>query len=80
MVSSGNLSLQYVNSMNCIVRLLLGATGGRDMYGRPLTQSRSGLNLALQWHLCCPQVQGSNHEGMVFFGGSLLKVHAFTSM
>jgi hypothetical protein len=29
-VSYGILSLQYVNSMNCIVRLLFGSVGGGD--------------------------------------------------
>ena len=29
-VSRENLSLQYVNSINCILRLLLGSTGGFD--------------------------------------------------
>ena len=36
-VSQKNLSLQYVNSINCILRLFLGTTGGFDWYGSPLT-------------------------------------------
>ena len=48
MVSLGLLSLQYVNSMICIVRFSFGSVGGRDWYGSPFTHRRSGLNLALQ--------------------------------
>jgi hypothetical protein len=47
-VSSGIMSLQYVNSMNCIVRFSFGSVGGGDWYGSPFTHKRSGLNLALQ--------------------------------
>ena len=45
--SDANLSLQYVNSINCILRLLSGPIGGFDWYGNPLMHMRSGLNLAL---------------------------------
>ena len=76
-VSQENLSLQYVNSMNCILRLLLGAIGGFDWYDSLLTYMMSGLNLALQWHLWCPHVQGSSHGGIVFFGELLLNAPAF---
>ena len=51
-VSGENLSLQYVNSMNCMVRLGSMSVGGSFWYGNPLTQRMSGLNLELQWHLC----------------------------
>ena len=51
-VSRGNLSFVYVNSINCIVRLSAGAGGGVLWWGSPLIHIRSGLNLALQWHLC----------------------------
>ena len=47
LVSSGILSLQYVNSMNCIVRFTFGSAGGGDWYGSPFTHRRSGLNMAL---------------------------------
>ena len=76
-VSYGILFLQYVNSINCIVRLSLGSIGGGDYYGSPFTHKRSSLNLALQWHLCWPHAHGNNHGGTVFFGGSLLNVSAF---
>jgi len=47
-VSGENLSLVYVNSMNCTVRLSLEFRGGALWYGRPLMHKMSGLNLALQ--------------------------------
>ena len=50
-VSRENLSLQYVNSMSCILRLLLGRIEGLDWYDSPLTHMRFGSSLALQWHL-----------------------------
>ena len=46
-VSGENLSLQYVNSINCILRLFSGLFGGSSWYGSPLTHMISGLNLAL---------------------------------
>ena len=79
-VSGENLSLQYVNSMNCMVRLGSMSVGGSFWYGNPLTQRMSGLNLELQWHLCVPHVQGRSQLGTVFSWGVLLKVPAFISM
>jgi hypothetical protein len=76
-VSGENLSLQYVHSMNCMVRLGPMSVGGTFWYGNPLTQRMSGLNLELQWHLCVPHVQGSSQLGTVFSWGVLLKVPAF---
>ena len=78
--SGKNLLLQYVNSMNCMVRLGFMSVGGSFWYGNPLTQRMSGLNLALQWHLCVPHVQGSSQLGTVFSWGVLLKVPAFMRM
>ncbi len=46
-VSGENLSFVYVNSINCMVRLSSGFSGGGLWYGRPLMHSISGLNLAL---------------------------------
>ena len=76
-VSSENMSLQYVNSINCMVRLGFMYVGGSLRYGRPLIQRMSSLNLELQWHLCVPHVQGSSQLGMVFSWGLLLKMPAF---
>jgi hypothetical protein len=47
LVSAENLSLQYVNSMNCIVIFGVGASGGGELCGWPTTHSMSGLSLAL---------------------------------
>ena len=47
MVSCGKLSLQYVNSINWIVRLYDGLDGGSLLYGCLLTHRISGLNQAL---------------------------------
>ena len=45
-VASGkNLSLQYANSINCMVRLESMSTGGSIWYDSPLTQRISSLNL-----------------------------------
>ena len=46
-VSKENLSLQFVNSMNCILRLFSRAIGGFDWYGNPLIHIMPDLNLAL---------------------------------
>ncbi|KAG0585479.1 hypothetical protein KC19_2G014900 [Ceratodon purpureus] len=47
-VSGENLSLQYVNSMNCMERLGFISVGGSLWYGKPLMQRMSGLYLELQ--------------------------------
>jgi hypothetical protein len=41
------LSLQYVNSMNCIVSVWLGSCGGSALYGWFRMHSLFGLSLAL---------------------------------
>ena len=46
MACFGNLSRQYVNSMNWIVCLGDGDIGDRVCYGAPITQRMSGLSLA----------------------------------
>ena len=76
-VSCENLSLQYVNSINCMVRLGFMCVGGSCWYGRPLVQRISGLNLELQWHLCVPHVQGRSQLRTVFSWGLLLKIPTF---
>ena len=47
-VSVANVSLQYVNSINCMVIIVVGAFGGGWLYGCPMMHNMSGLNLALQ--------------------------------
>ena len=75
-----NLSLQYVKSMNCIVRLLSKPISGFAWYGNPLIHKKSCLNLALQWHLWFLHVQVNNHGGTIFSGGLLFKIPAFIRM
>ena len=72
-----NLSLVYVNSIYCTVRLLVGCGGEVLWCGSSLIHRRSGLSLELQWHLCCAHVHGSSHLGTVFSCGLLLNVFAF---
>jgi hypothetical protein len=43
-----NLSLHYVNSINCIVTYGVGAFGKGWLYGWPMTHIMSGLSLILQ--------------------------------
>ena len=76
-VSCENLSFVYVNSINCMVRLSAGSVGGVLWCGSSLTHSKSGLNLALQWHLCCLHVQSRIHVGIVLSCGFLLNVPTF---
>ena len=76
-VSGQNLSLQYVNSMNCMVRAWSICVGGSFWYGNPSTQRMSGLNRELQWHLWVSHVQGRNQLGTVFSWGLSLKVPTF---
>jgi hypothetical protein len=46
-LSGEYLSLQYVNSMNCTVRVWLGSCGGSALYRWFRMHSMSGLSLAL---------------------------------
>jgi hypothetical protein len=46
-LSGEYLSLQYVNSMNCIVSVELGSCGGFALYGWFRMHRISGLSLAL---------------------------------
>ena len=62
------------------MRLCYGFSGGALRSGSPLIHSRSGFNLAVQWHLCLPHVQGRTHCGIVFSCGLLSNVHAFMSV
>ena len=60
-----------------MVRLFAGSVGGVLWCGSSQTHSKSSLNLALQWHLCCLHVQGRSHVGTVFSCELLLNVPAF---
>jgi hypothetical protein len=75
--SSGNLSLQYVNSTNCMVMLGVGCEGGGWLCGWFSINRMSGFNLALQRHGFVEHVQGSNHSGTVLSCGLLLCLSTF---
>lgn len=65
--SMANLSLQYVNLINYMVRYGVGFSSRGYLYGWPMTQSKSGLNMALRWHLWVQQVHGNSDVGTMFF-------------
>jgi hypothetical protein len=56
----GNLSWQYVNSINWIVCVGDGSIGVCIWLGAPIMHIMSGLNLALHWHFLCGHVQIEN--------------------
>ena len=69
--SCGNMSLQYVNSINWNVRLSDELDGGSLLCGCPLTHRIYGLNMALKWHLCSSHVHANSHGGTVFSWGHI---------
>ena len=73
MACSGNLSWQYVNSMNWIVCSGEGDIGGCICFGAPSMHRMSGLSLARHWHGFGWQVHWSSHSGTVCSCGWLLK-------
>ena len=60
---SGNLSWQYVNSMNCIVWVYEGSKGVGAWFGAPNGQRMFGLSRACQWHLVFVHVHSRSHYG-----------------
>ena len=68
-ISGENLSLQYVNSMNCMMRLLLWFVRRSDSYANSFIHSIFGLNLVLLWHVCHAFMHTSSHGGTIFSGG-----------
>ena len=74
------MSLQYVNSMNCMVIAGVGDSSGGELCGWPKMHVMSSFSLALQWHLGVLHVHGSNHGGIVFSWRSSLYVPAFISV
>ena len=67
-----NLSLQYVNLINYMMRFGVGFFGSGCLYGWPMTQSELGLNLALRWHLWVQQVHGNSDVGAMFYWDGML--------
>ena len=62
---SGNLSWQYVNSMNCIVCVGDGNKGVGVWFGAPSMLRMSILNLAWQWQIVCGHVHFMSHSRTV---------------
>jgi hypothetical protein len=81
-LSGEYLSLQYVNSINCIVNVELGPCGGSALYGWFQMHRMSGLSLVLHWHLCVwlLQLHGSSQFGTVFLCACPSDFPAFTRM
>ena len=65
-ISCENLSLQYVISMNWIIRSFDGLEGRALLYGLLLMQRIFGLNMALQWH-CGGSHEHVNSHGALYF-------------
>jgi hypothetical protein len=77
---SGNLSWQYVNSMNWIVSLEEGAIGVCVWFGAPIMHSMSGLSLGWHWHVVCVHVHWRSQSGIVCSGGLLFKWPALVNV
>ena len=73
MACSGNLSWQYVNSMNCIVWLGDGDIGSVIWLEDPIMHRMSGLSLAWHWHGCCWHMHCSSQSGTVCSCRQLLR-------
>ena len=54
---TGNLSWQYVNSINKTVNGEEGAIGVCVWFGAPIMHKISGLSLSWHWHVFCVHVQ-----------------------
>ena len=65
---SGNLSSQYVNSMNCIVYVGEGSKGIGVWFGTPSIHRIYGLSLAWHWQLVCGHVHSMSHFGIIVLG------------
>ncbi len=77
---SGNLSWQYVNSMNCTVYAGVGINGVVNVVGSPSTHSISGFSLARHWQGGCGHVHCMSQSEMVFSWCMLCWLPAFASM
>jgi hypothetical protein len=80
MACSGNLSWQYVNSMNLIVFVFDGTKGVNVWLGTFKIHWMSSLSLAWHWHFVCGQVHSMSHSGTVCFWLLLLVLHAFVNV
>ena len=77
---SGNVSWQYVNSMNCIVFVCEGNKGVGVWFGTPITHKMSGLSLAWHWQFVCGHVHSMSQPRTVCSWFMLLMLPAFVSV
>ena len=75
----GNMSWQYVNSMNCIVCAFEGSKGVGVWFGAPSMKRMYGMSLAWHWHFVCVHVHSMSHSKTVCSCLLLLRVYAFPS-
>jgi hypothetical protein len=80
MACSGNLSWQYVNSMNCIIFVCDGARGVGMWLGTPKIHRMFGLSLAWHWHLVCGHVHSMSQYGTICSWILLLVLSAFVNV
>ena len=78
--SFGNMSWQYVNSINWIVWLGDGSIGVCVWFGAPIMHIMSGLSLAWHWHFLSEHVLARSQSGTVSSGGWLLWLHALVNV
>ena len=77
---SGNLSWQYVNFINWIVRVGEGDMGVCVWLGAPIMHRMSGLSLAWHLHGLCWHKHLISQSGIVCCGVVLLSVPALVSV
>ena len=76
----GNLSWQYVNSMNYTVWAGEGIRGVEAWFGAPSIQRMSGRSLAWHWHFVCGHVHSRSHSGTVCCWFMLLRFPALVNV
>ena len=77
---SGNLSWQYVNSMNYIVCVGQSSSGIGMWFGTPIIHRIFGLSLAWHWQLVCGHVHSMSHSGTVCSWFMLLRLPTYVSV
>ncbi len=80
MACFGNLSWQYVNSMNFTVYVCEDGKGMGVWIGAPIMQRMSVLSLAWHWHLVCGHVHSMSHSLTVWSWLLLLVFPTFVSV
>ena len=76
----GNLSWQYVNPMNWVVRTWEGDSGVCIWFKAHIMHRMSRLNLAWQWYVACVHVHLRSQFKIVWSVGMLLRLHALATV